>query len=65
MSYGYLIKHKIQNALGGLFDTLSIERKLTDAQMECMQFGICDYAPRQVKNAVSYTHLTLPTTNRV
>ena len=25
-------------------------RKLTDAQMECMQFGICDYAPRQVED---------------
>ena len=46
-----LIKNKIQHAFGGLFDTLAIERKLklTDAQMECMQFGICDYAPRQVE----------------
>ena len=38
---------KINNTLW--FDKLSIERKLTDAQIECMQFGICDYAPRQVK----------------
>ena len=45
MTCGNLIKNKIQY----LFDTLSIERKLTDAQMECMQFGICDYAPRQVE----------------
>ncbi len=44
MTYGNLIKNKIQHVIGGLFDTLSIERKLTDAQMECMQFGICDYA---------------------
>ena len=58
MTYGNLIKNKIKYAFAGLFDTLSIERKLTDAQMECMQFGICDYAPRPV----SYTHLTLPTT---
>ena len=43
------LQNKIQHAYGGLFDTLSIERKLTDAQMECMQFGICDYAPRQVE----------------
>ena len=50
MTYGYLIKNKIQNVFGRLFDTLSIERKLTDAQMEYMQFGICDYAPRQVEN---------------
>ena len=46
MTYRNLIKNKIQNVIGDLFDTLSIERKLTDAQMECMQFGICDYAPR-------------------
>jgi len=49
MTYGNLIKNKIQHTLCGLFETLSIERKLTDAQMECMQFGICDYAPRQVR----------------
>jgi len=49
MTYRNLIQHKIQHSFSGLFDTLSIERKLTDAQMECMQFGICDYAPRQVK----------------
>ena len=50
MTYINLIKKKFQHALGVLFDTLSIKRKLTDAQMECMQFGICDYAPRQVED---------------
>ena len=49
MTYENLIKNKIQHAFGGLFDSLSLGRKLTDAQMECMQFGICDYAPRQVE----------------
>ena len=49
MTYINLIKNKIQNAFGGLFDKLSIKRKLTDDQMECMQFGICKYAPRQVE----------------
>ena len=49
MTYRNLIKNKIQHVIGDLFDTLSIERKLTDAQMECMQFGICDYVPRQVE----------------
>ena len=49
MTYGNLIKNKIQNAFGGFLSTLSIERNLTDAQMECMQFRICDYAPRQVE----------------
>ena len=34
MNYGNLIKNKIQHAFGGLFDTFSIERILTDAQME-------------------------------
>ena len=45
-----LIKNKIQHVFLRLFDSLSIESKLTDAQMECMQFGICDYAPRQVED---------------
>ena len=36
MTYGNLIKNKIQHAFGGLFDRLSIEGKLTDAQMECI-----------------------------
>ena len=49
MTYRNLIKNKIQHVFGFLFDSLSIERKLTDAQMECIQFGICDYAPRQVE----------------
>ena len=49
MTFENLIKNKIQHLFSGLFCTLSIERKLTDDQMECMQFGICDYAPRQVK----------------
>ncbi|MBO8242540.1 hypothetical protein HA147_07740 [Prochlorococcus marinus XMU1410] len=49
MTYLNLIKNKIQHAFGVLFDTLSIEIKLTDAQMECIQFGICDYAPKQVE----------------
>ena len=49
MTYKNPIKNKIQYAFGGLLETLSIERKLTDDQMECMQFGICEYAPRQVE----------------
>ena len=46
MIYENLIKNKIQNAFGGLLETLSIERKHTDDQMKFIQFGICDYAPR-------------------
>ena len=44
-----LIKDKIQHTFSSLLAKLSIERKLTDDQLECMQFGICDYAPRQVE----------------
>ena len=43
MTYGNLIKNKIQHVFGGLFDTLSIGRQITDAQMDCMQLGIGDY----------------------
>jgi len=28
---------------------LLIKRKLTDDQMECMQFGICNDSPRKVE----------------
>ena len=49
MTDGNLIKNKIQHAFGGLLNSLSIERKLTDAQMKYIQFGICDYAPIQVE----------------
>ena len=49
MTYRNQIKNKIQYAFSGLFETLSTDSKLTDDQMECMQFGICDYAPRQVE----------------
>ena len=49
MTYRNLIKNKIEHVFGVLFDSLSIERKLTDTQMECMPFGICDYAPIQVE----------------
>ena len=49
MTYRNLIKNKIQHAFVGLFDTLSIERKLTDAQMESIQFDICDYLLRKME----------------
>ena len=55
MTYGNLIKNKIQYEFGGLFDTLSIQRKLTDDQIECMQFGICDYSPKKVEE-VAFFH---------
>jgi len=38
MTYGNLIKNKIQNIFGNWFDRLTNERKLTVEQMECMHF---------------------------
>jgi len=48
MTCGNPVKHKLQKAIDNWLDMFSVERKLSDEQMECMQFGICDYAPRQV-----------------
>ena len=42
MTCGNLIKNKIQHIFGDLLDSLSIERKVTDAQIKCIQFGIFD-----------------------
>tara|TARA_B100000212_G_scaffold334737_1_gene305829 strand:- start:395 stop:505 length:111 start_codon:yes stop_codon:yes gene_type:complete len=33
----------------------SVPKKITDEQMECMQFGICDYVPKQVEE-IPYLH---------
>ena len=48
------IKHKLQKAVDNLLDMFSVERKLSDEQMECMQFGICDYVPRQVEEVLFF-----------
>ncbi len=49
MTCGNPVKHKLQKAIDNWLDMFTVERKLSDEQMECMQFGICDYAPRQVE----------------
>ena len=49
MTCGIPIKHKFQQVFDNWLDIFSVERKLSDEQMECMQFGICDYVPRQVE----------------
>ena len=56
MTYGNLIKNKIQYAFVSWFDTLSIERKLTDAQMECMQLEICDYDPSKFEEVLFFRY---------
>ena len=49
MTCGSSMKHKFQNVFNSFIDLISFERKLSDAQMECMQFGICGYSPKKVK----------------
>ena len=49
MTCGNPIKHKLQKVFDYWLDMSIVERNLSDKQMECMQFGICDYAPRQVE----------------
>ena len=55
MTCGNPFKHKIQKIVGSFLDMFSIEKKLTDEQMECMQFGICNYAPKKVEE-IPYFH---------
>ena len=49
MTFGNPIKHKVQKVVDYWLYMFSAERKLSDDQMECMQFGICDYAPKHVE----------------
>ena len=49
MTCGNPIKHKLQKVVDNWLHIFSIEKKLSDDQMECMQFGICDYGPKRVK----------------
>ena len=55
MTCGNPLKHKIQKVIGNFLDMFSVEEKITDEQMECMQFGICDYAPKKIKE-IPYLH---------
>ena len=49
MTCGNTIKHKLHNVFNSFIDAISFERKLSDDQMECMQFGIYDFSPKQVE----------------
>ena len=49
MTWGNPIKHQLKCAFNFFIEAISFERKLSDDQMECMQFGICDYAPKQIE----------------
>ena len=49
MTCGNPIKHKFQNALNFFINAISFKRKLSDEQIEFMQFGIGDYSRKQVE----------------
>tara|TARA_Y100000589_G_scaffold131437_1_gene125132 strand:- start:896 stop:1066 length:171 start_codon:yes stop_codon:yes gene_type:complete len=55
MTCGNPFKHKIQKEIGNFLDMFIFKRRPTDDEMECMQFGICDYAPKQVEE-IPYYH---------
>ena len=55
MTCGNPFKHKIQELLTNFLDMLSVEKKITDEQMECMQFGICDYDSKKYEE-IPYFH---------
>ena len=42
-------KHKFQKAFNSFIDAISFERKLSDHQMEYMQFGLCEYSSKQLE----------------
>ena len=56
MTCGKHFEHKIQELFYKFLDMFSVEEKITDEQMECMQFGICDYSPKQLEE-IPYFHL--------
>ena len=58
MTCGNPFKNKILELFYNCIDMFSVEEKITDEQMECMQFGICDYAPKQIKE-IPYFHFWL------
>ena len=59
MSCGNPYKHKIKMQSILFFDTFAARnsntRRLTDDQMECMQFGICYFIPKKLEE-IPYFH---------
>ena len=55
MTCGNPFKHKIQKVFDNFLDIFPVKKKLTDEQMECMQFGICDFPSKQVEE-IPYFH---------
>ena len=55
MTCGNPFNHKIQKVVGNFLDIFSVKKKITDKKMECMLYGICDYAPKQTQE-IPYFH---------
>ena len=55
MTCGNPFKHKIKKVVKNFIDMFSVEERINDEQMECLQFGICDFAPKQVEE-IPYFH---------
>ena len=55
MTYGNLIKNKLQDIFCDRFDKLTLKSNLTDDQMECMQFGICSFITKKLEE-IPYFH---------
>tara|TARA_Y100001933_G_scaffold150789_1_gene149232 strand:+ start:96 stop:266 length:171 start_codon:yes stop_codon:yes gene_type:complete len=55
MTCGNPFIHKIQGLFNNFLDIFSVEEKITDEQMECMQFGICDNTSKQLEE-IPYFH---------
>ena len=59
MSWRNTYKYKIQNLIYSfvnMFTVLNSKRSaLTDDQIECMQFGICSFAPKD-QEEIPYFH---------
>ena len=55
MSCGNPFKHKIKKLIKSWLNIFKFQRDPTDKQMECMQFGICEYIPKQVED-IPYFH---------
>ena len=55
MTWGNPFKHKIQKVIVNFLEMFSVEEKITDKKMECMQFGICDYNSNKIE-VIPYYH---------
>ena len=55
MTCGNPFKHKIKKVVNNFIKMFSVEERINDEQMECLQFGICNFAPKQVEE-IPYFH---------